>query len=81
MITMRKYEVCPLTWCHIHRVSKAIYYKYKEKTLNKDKPEYYGNLGVKKLQMHTLQATATFQLLVNNELDTMPHKTRTFESR
>ena len=48
MITLAKHEVCPLTWCHIHGVSKATFYRYKEKARKDDKPEHHGNLGMKK---------------------------------
>ena len=37
-------------------------------------------MGTKKPCMHTLQATATLRLLIENEADRMPHKSRTLES-
>ena len=42
--------------------------------------EPHGNLDLKKPRMHTLQATATLRLLLENTADHMPHKSRTLES-
>jgi len=81
MITLANHEVCPSTWYHIRGVSKATFYRYKERAKNEGKPEHHDNLEMKKPQTHTLQATATVRLLVENEVDTMPHKTITLKSR
>ena len=59
MITLAAHEVCPIAWCTIHGVSRATFYGYKEKSRNDEKAEHHGNLGLKKPQSHTLQATAT----------------------
>ena len=48
MITLAAHEVCPTTWCTIHGVSRATFYRCKEKSRNDEKAEHYGNLGLKK---------------------------------
>ena len=80
MITLASHEVCPNAWCVIYGVSRATFYKYKEKARNEEKPEHHGNLGLKKPRSHTLQATATLWLLLEASADQMPHKSRTVAS-
>ena len=80
VVTLEGVDVCPAAWRAIHGVSKAIFYRYREMSKVGMRAEEHGNLGTKKPRMHTLQATATLWLLIKNEADRMPHKSRTLES-
>jgi hypothetical protein len=42
--------------------------------------DQHGNVGTAKPRIHTLQATATLWLLLEQLADHMPHKTRTLET-
>ena len=77
MITLAGHEVCPTAWWTIHGISRATFYRYKEMAKNEVRPEEHGNLGLKKPRIHTVQATATLRLLLENSADQMPHKSRT----
>ena len=61
-------------------MSRATFYRYKEKAKNDEKPEHHGNLGLKKPRSHTLQATGTLRLLLEANVDQMPHKSHTVAS-
>ena len=65
--------------CHPWSV-RATFYRYKENARNDEKPEHHGNLGLKKPQSHTLQATTTLRLLLEASADQMPHKSHTVAS-
>ena len=80
MITLATHDICPTAWCTIHGVSRATFYRYKEKSRNDEKAEHHGNLGLKKPRTHTLQAIAILQLLLGSNADQMPHKSRTLPS-
>jgi hypothetical protein len=80
MITLASREVCPSAWCVIHGIHKSTFYRYKEQTKNDKQPEHHGNVGLKKPRTHTVQATATLRLLLDNSADQMPHKSRTLQS-
>ena len=80
MLTLASHEVCPNAWCVIHVVSRATFYRYKEKARNEEKPEHHGNLALKKPQSHTLQATTTLLMLLEASADQMPHQSRTIAS-
>ena len=81
VVTLEGVDVCPAAWRAIHGVSKATFYRYREMSKAGMRAEEHGNLGTKKPRMHILQATATLRLLIKNEADRMPHKSRTLESR
>ena len=40
----------------------------------------HGNLGSKKPRMHTMQATATLRVMIGDDADRMPNRTRTLNS-
>lgn len=79
-ITLKGMEVCPTAWWTIHGISKATFYRYKHMARDGKQAEAHGNLGSKKPRTHTLQATATLQMMLVSEADKMPHKSRTLES-
>ena len=78
--TLEGIGVCPQAWSNIHGVSKAIFYRYKEKMKASIRAEPHRNLGTKKPRLHTVQATATLRMLLENNADKMPHKTKTLHS-
>jgi hypothetical protein len=42
--------------------------------------DHHGNVRITKPQIHTLQATATLRLMLEQTVDHMPHKMRTLEN-
>ncbi len=80
MITLEGIEVCPTTWYTIMGINRATYYRYKDQARSGMRAEQHGNLGLKKPRTHTLQATATLRILLENSADHMPHKAHTMES-
>ena len=79
-ITLKGREVCPSAWKTIHAISRATYYRYKEMAMLGKQAEGHGNLGSKKPRMHTMQATATLRVMIGDNVDRMPNKTRTLNS-
>ena len=79
-ITLKGREVCLTAWWIIHGISRATYYRYKDKAVAGKQAEVHGNVGSKKPCMHTLQATATLRSLIQSDADRMLHKTKTLES-
>ena len=78
-ITLKGREVCLTAWWTIHGISKATFYRYKEMAESGQQADGHGNLGSKKPRAQTLQATATLRMLIENDADKMPHKSRTLE--
>ena len=76
-ITLKGREVCPSAWQTIHAISRATYYRYKEMAMLGKQVEDHGNLGSK---MHTMQATATPRVMIGDDADRMPNRTRTLNS-
>ena len=72
--------MCPSAWQTIHAISRATYYRYKEMATLGKQVEGHGNLGSKKPRMHTMQATATLRVMIGDDADRMPNKTRTLNS-
>jgi hypothetical protein len=54
MITLEGIDVYPVVWYTIMGISKATYYQWKENATKGMHAEHHGNLGTKKLRMHTL---------------------------
>ena len=79
-ITLKGREVCPSAWQTIHAISRATYYRYKEMATLGKQAEGHGNLGSKKPRMHTMQATATLRVMIGDDADRMPNRTRTLNS-
>lgn len=79
-ITLKGRKVCPNAWQTIHAISQATYYKYKEMATLGKQAEGHGNLGSKKPRMHTMQATATLRVMIGDDADRMPNRTRTLNS-
>ena len=79
-ITLKGREVYPSAWQTIHAISRATYYRYKEMATLGKQAEGHGNLGSKKPRMHTMQATATLRVMIGDDTDRMPNKTRTLNS-
>ena len=79
-ITLKGREVCPNAWQTIHAISRATYYRYKEMATLRKQAEGHGNLGSKKPRMHTMQAIATLRVMIGDNADRMPNKTRTLNS-
>ena len=79
-ITLKGREVCPSAWQTIHAISRATYYRYKEMATLGKQAEGHGNLGSKKPRMHTMQAIATLRVMIGDDADRMPNKTRTLNS-
>jgi hypothetical protein len=73
-------DVCPVAWYTIMGVSRATYYRWKVNTNNGTRTDHHGNVGTVKPRAHTLQATVTLHLMLEQSADHMPHKTRTLES-
>ena len=78
-ITLEGIKACPCAWRTIHGISKVSFYRYKEKAKAGLRAEPHGNLGSKKPRLHTLQATANLSMLLENNADRMPHKTKTLD--
>ena len=72
--------MCPSAWQTIHAISRATYYRYKEMATLGKQAEGHGNLGSKKPRMHTMQATATLRVMIGDDADRMPNRTRTLNS-
>ena len=79
-ITLKGREVCPSAWQTIHAISRATYYRYKEMATLGKQAEGHGNLESKKPRMHTMQATATLRVMIGDDADRMPNRTRTLNS-
>ena len=60
----------------LHRLS---YYQYKAYALVGNCAEQHGNLSTKKPRMHTLQAIAILQIILESTANHMPHKSWTKE--
>ena len=72
--------MCPSAWQTIHAISRATYYRYKEMATLGKQAEGHGNLGSKKPQMHTMQATVTLRVMIGDNAHRMPNRTRTLNS-
>jgi hypothetical protein len=81
MIMLEGVDVCPIAWYTIMGVSRATYYRWKVNANNGLCAKHHGNTGTVKLQSHTLQATATLRLMLEQTADHMPHRTTTIETR
>jgi hypothetical protein len=81
MITLEGIDIYPVAWYTIMDVSMATYYRWKVNASSGMRADKHGNVGTVKPRTHTLQATATLQLLLEQSADHMPHKTRTLETR
>ena len=79
-ITLKGREVCPSAWQTIHAMSWATYYRYKEMATLRKQAEGHGNLGSKKPRMHTMQAIATVRVMIGDDADRIPNRTRTLNS-
>ena len=73
-------ELCPSAWQTIHAISWTTYYRYKEMAMLRKQAKGHGNLGSKKPRVHTMQATATLRVMIGNDADRMPKRTRTLNS-
>ena len=80
-ITLKGREVCPSALQTIRAISRATYYRYKEMAMLGKQVEDHGNLGSKKPRKHTMQATATLRVMIEDDADRMPNKTRTLNLR
>jgi hypothetical protein len=73
-------DVCPVAWYSIMGVSRATYYCWKVNTNNGMRADQHGNVEMTISQTHTLQATATLRLMLEQSGDYMPYKTRTLDT-
>jgi hypothetical protein len=80
MITLEGCDVCPVAWCTIMGVSRATYYRWKVNANSRMRADQHGNVGTTKSRIHTLQATATLCLMLEQSVDHMPHKTTTLDT-
>jgi hypothetical protein len=80
MITLEGVDVCPVAWYTIMEVSRATYYRWKINANNGLRAEHHGNAGTVKPRSHTLQATATLRLMLEQTADHMPHRMTTIET-
>ena len=62
-------------------VSRAAYYRWKVNASIGMRANQHGNIRIAKPQIHTLQATTTFWLMLKQLANHMPHKMRTMETR
>jgi hypothetical protein len=81
MITLEGVDVCLVAWYTIMGVSRATYYRWKVNANNGLRAEHHGNAGTVKPRSHTLQATATLRLMLEQTVDHMPQCTTTIETR
>ena len=81
MITLEGMEVCPKAWTTIMGVHRSSFYRYKANALIRKRAEQHGNLGTKKPQTHTLQATATLRTMLESTANHMPQKSQTKEDK
>jgi hypothetical protein len=80
MIMLEGVDVCPIAWYTIMGVSRVTYYQWKVNANNGLRAEHHGNAGTVKPRSHTLQATATLRLMLEQTVDHMPHRTTTIET-
>jgi hypothetical protein len=80
LITLEGCDVCPEAWYTIMGVSRATYYRWKVNASSGMHVDQYGNVGMIKLRIHTLQATATLRQMLEQSADHMPHKMTTLET-
>jgi hypothetical protein len=80
MIMLEGCDVCPVAWYTIMGVLRATYYRWKVNANSGMRADQHGNVGTTKPRIHTLQATATLRLMLEQSADHMPHKTRTLET-
>jgi hypothetical protein len=80
MITLEGIDVCPVAWYTIMGVSRATYYRWKVNANNRLRAEHHSNAGMVKPRSHTLQATTTLRLMLEQTANHMPHRTRTLET-
>jgi hypothetical protein len=80
MIMLEGIDVCPVAWYTIMGISRTTYYRWKVNASNGMRANQHGNISTVKLQTHTLQATATLLLLLEQLADHIPHKIRTLET-
>jgi hypothetical protein len=81
MIMLEGVDICPVAWYTIMGVSRATYYRWKVNANNRLRVEHHGNAETIKPRSHTLQATATLHLMLEQTADHMPHRTTTIETR
>jgi hypothetical protein len=81
MITLEGCDVCPMAWYTIMGVSRATYYRWKVHASSGMHADQYSNVGMTKPRIHTLQATATLRLMLEQSTDHMPHKMTTLDTR
>ena len=79
LIMLEGMEVCSKAWTTIMKVHRSSFYRYKADALIGKRAEQHGNLGTKKPQTYTLQATATLQTMLESIANHMPYKLRTKE--
>jgi hypothetical protein len=80
MITLEGCDICPVAWYTIMGVSRVTYYRWKVNANIGMRADQHGNVGKTKPRIHTLQATVTLRLMLEQSADHMPHKTRILES-
>jgi hypothetical protein len=61
-------------------VLRATYYRWKVNASSGMRANQYGNVGMTKLRIHTLQATATLRQMLEQPANHMPHKMTTLET-
>jgi hypothetical protein len=66
-------DVFPVAWYTIMGVPRATYYQWKVNANNRMRANQHGNVGTTKPRIHTLQATTTLWLLLEQSADYMPH--------
>ena len=81
MIMLEGYDVYSMAWYTIMGVSRATYYRWKVSTSSKMHVDQHSNVGTTKSWIHTLQATVTLRLMLEQSTNHMPHKTTTSDTR
>ena len=80
VVTLESIDVCPHAWYLIHGIGKSTFHGHAKDVENGAQADEHGNTWSKKTQIHTVQATATLQCLVENTTDQIPHKSTTLDS-
>ncbi|KAG0594344.1 hypothetical protein M758_UG068900 [Ceratodon purpureus] len=75
-VTLANVDVCEVAWYIIDGVSKSAYYNYKALARSGRVNGSHGNSGVRRPQIHTIQARPTLTTIVNENADRMPNEFR-----
>lgn len=80
VVTLEGTEVCHSAWQLIMGVSETSFYVHANAAVANVVAQPHGNCGKKKPRSHTIVATAALRVILNRNVDHMPHKSRLLPS-